>query len=90
MSTGGTGGKAKAKLSYKEERELAALPGDIETLEMEQRSLADSLCAPDYPHSDAARVTKDGARMAEIEALLMQKLERWEQLEAEAQRLKSR
>ncbi len=90
VSTGGTGGKAKAKLSYKEERELAALPGDIETLEMEQRSLADSLCAPDYPHSDAARVTKDGARMAEIEALLMQKLERWEQLEAEAQRLKSR
>ena len=90
VSAGGTSGKAKAKLSYKEERELAALPGDIETLEMEQRSLADSLCAPDYPHSDAARVTKDGARMAEIEALLMQKLERWEQLEAEAQRLKSR
>ena len=85
-----TGGKSKAKLSYKEERELAGLPGEIETLENEQRTLADALCAPDYPHSDAARVAQDGARMAEIEELLMQKLERWEQLEAEAQRLKSR
>jgi ABC transport system ATP-binding/permease protein len=83
-------GKSKAKLSYKEERELAALPGEIETLEAEQRSLAEALCAPDYPHSDAARVSQDGARMAAIDALLMQKLERWEHLEAEAQRLKIR
>jgi ATP-binding cassette subfamily F protein uup len=82
--------KSKAKLSYKEERELAALPLEIETLEAEQRRLTDALSAPDYPHSDAARVTADGARIAEIEAQLMQKLERWEHLEAESQRLKSR
>jgi ATP-binding cassette subfamily F protein uup len=82
--------KSKAKLSYKEERELAALPLEIETLEAEQRRLTDALSAPDYPHSDTARVTADGARIAEIEAQLMQKLERWEHLEAESQRLKSR
>jgi ATP-binding cassette subfamily F protein uup len=83
-------GKSKSKLSYKEERELAALPAEIETLEHEQRQLAAALSSPDYPHADAARVTADGSRIATIEVQLMGKLERWEQLEAESQRLKNR
>jgi ATP-binding cassette subfamily F protein uup len=83
-------GKAKAKLSYKEERELAALPGEIEALEKEPRLLADAMSSADYPHTDAARVTQDGARIAQIETLIMEKLERWEHLEAESQRLKAR
>ena len=83
-------GKSKAKLSYKEERELGALPGEIETLEKEQRLLADAMSSADYPHTDAARVTQDGARIAQIETLIMEKLERWEHLEAESQRLKAR
>jgi len=83
-------GKSKAKLSYKEERELGALPGEIEALEKEQRLLADAMSSADYPHMDAARVTQDGARIAQIETLIMEKLERWEHLEAESQRLKAR
>ncbi len=83
-------GKTKSKLSYKEERELAGLPGEIEQLEAEQRQLTEALSSADYPHADAARVTTDGARIAEIETQLMQKLERWEHLEAESQRLKNR
>ncbi len=83
-------GKSKSKLSYKEERELGALPGEIEALEKEQRLLADTMSSADYPHTDAARVTQDGARIAQIEALIMDKLERWEHLEAESQRLKAR
>ena len=82
--------KTRSKLSYKEERELAALPGEIEQLEAEQRQLTEDLSSADYPHADAARVTADGARIAEIETQLMHKLERWEHLEAESQRLKNR
>ena len=82
--------KAKSKLSYREERELAGLPGEIEALEREQKALTESLSAPDYPHADAARVSADGARLMALEETLLAKLERWEHLESEAQRLKGR
>ncbi len=92
---GGTAASAsaprqKTKLSYKDQRALEALPGEIETLEAEQRSLTESLSSPDYPHADAGRAAADGARIAKIETLLMEKLERWEALEAEASRIRSR
>lgn len=82
--------RAKTRLSYKDQRALEALPGEIEALEAEQRRLTESLSSPDYPHADAARVAADGARIAEIESLLMEKLERWEALEAEAERMRTR
>jgi ATP-binding cassette subfamily F protein uup len=82
--------RPKTKLSYKDQRALDALPGEIEALESEQRSLTMSLSSPDYPHSDSARVAADGARIAEIEMLLMDRLERWEALEAEANRIRGR
>ena len=75
--------RPRRKLSFKEERELAALPTEIEALEAEQTALTARLSAPDYPHHDSARVLKDGERIAAIETLLMTKLERWEALEAE-------
>ncbi len=78
-------GKAKAKLSYKEQRELGSLPGEIEALEQEQHALTATLSAPDYPHADAQRVLKDGARIAAIDVLLLSKMERWELLEAKSQ-----
>jgi ATP-binding cassette subfamily F protein uup len=87
---GATAARSRTKLSYKDQRALEALPGEIEALETEQRRLTDSLSAPDYPHSNAVRVTADGARIAQIEALLMEKLERWEALEAEANRVRGR
>ena len=82
--------RPKTKLSFKDQRALEALPGEIEALEAEQRRLTDSLAAPDYPHSDAVRIAADGARIAAIEVLLMEKLERWEALEAEANRIRGR
>ena len=44
----------KLKLSYKEERELLALPDEIEALEAEQQALTQRMCEPDYHRSDAA------------------------------------
>ena len=76
--------RRKAKLSYKETRELEALPGEIEALENESRALAGRMTAPDYFRLPPEALRADQARAAEIEALLMAKLERWEALEARA------
>lgn len=40
--------KPRAKLSYKETRELESLPGEIEALEIEQKALEEKMSAPDY------------------------------------------
>src|SRR5262245_14977827 len=39
--------RTRAKLTYKETRELEALPGEIEALEAEQRSLAEKMSSPE-------------------------------------------
>ena len=79
--------RARTKLSYKEQRELEALPGEIEALESEQKALTERMSAGDYHLAGAGRIAQDGRRLAEIEELLLAKLERWETLEAEAARL---
>lgn len=71
----------KVKLSYKETRELEQLPQEIEALEREQQELHASMSAPTYHTVGAAQMSSDGARVAEIERLLMEKLERWTELE---------
>ena len=71
----------RAKLTYKEARELEALPGEIETLEAEQRALAARMSGPDYFRQPPEALRADRARSEEIETLLMQKLERWHALE---------
>ena len=73
---------ARAKLSYKEQRELEALPGLIEQLEAEQKTLFERLASAslytEAPHLVAAMQ----ARHDQIEAELTQALERWETLAA--------
>ncbi len=76
--------RTRVKLSYKETRELAALPGEIEALEAEQRALAAKMSAPEYYRQAAQALREDQQRGGEIETLLMEKLERWEALEAKA------
>jgi ATP-binding cassette subfamily F protein uup len=72
------------KLSYKEARELEALPGEIEALELEQKKLAEKAFAPDYFRQPPETLHADQQRTKEIEAMLTAKLERWEDLEAKA------
>ena len=81
--------RVRTRLSYKQQRELDALPAEIEALEHEQRALAERMAGPDYRHTEPARIAADGHRIAEIVELLMQKLERWAALEAEAGRLRT-
>ena len=69
------------KLSYKEQRELDALPDEIAALEAEQAEINAALSDPeifkDYEKAGALQ-----ARADEIELALLEKLERWEMLEA--------
>ena len=76
-------GKKKTKLSYKEARELEALPKEIEALEAEQKALVGRMHAPDYYKQPADALKADQARLAEIDALLEAKLERWTALETQ-------
>jgi ATP-binding cassette subfamily F protein uup len=81
-STAAAREKSRTKLSYKETRELEALPAEIEALEAEQNLLAAKMSAPEYYRQPPEALRADQARAAEIEALLIGKLERWEALEA--------
>jgi ATP-binding cassette subfamily F protein uup len=82
---GGRSGAAPAKprvrLSYNEQRELAALPEEIETLEREQAQLNARMSTPDYHRLGGEQVRGDRKRLEELEALLLQKFTRWEWLE---------
>ncbi len=68
------------KLSWKEQRELEALPDRIAALEDEQRRLTGSLEDPAlYARPDEAQAV--ASRLAAIETELLELLERWEILE---------
>jgi ATP-binding cassette subfamily F protein uup len=73
--------KPKAKLSYKDQRELAALPDEIETLEREQSQLNALMSGPDYHRRGSQQIRDDRLRIEAIEALLLTKFARWESLE---------
>ena len=70
------------KLSYKEQRELEALPGRIAALEAEQASLNALLADGALYASDNAKALQLAQRNAAIDGELLQALERWEHLGA--------
>ena len=76
-----TSAPKKVKLSYKDQRELEQLPAEIEKLEMEQTQLSDKLADGSWFVSDANAATQASQRLAEIEEQLLEKLERWDELE---------
>ncbi|MDB5872275.1 MAG: putative transporter, ATP-binding component with duplicated domain, partial [Ramlibacter sp.] len=71
---------ARKKLSYKEQRELEALPGLIEGLEQEQRAIHEELSDGSLYASDAARAARLSERSGQIDNELTAALERWEDL----------
>ena len=84
-AAGGERGVSAAKprkLSYKETRELESLPIEIESLEAEQKALAEKMAGADYYRQPPDALREDQRRHDEIERLLMEKLERWEELAA--------
>jgi ABC transport system ATP-binding/permease protein len=79
--------RARERLSYKEERELAALPAEIESLEREQTELTARMSQPDYHRQGAESLRTDRRRLADLEELLLQRFARWEVLEGQRARL---
>ena len=71
----------KRKLSYKEQRELESLPGEIEQLELEQQQLAKKMGSADYHRVAPEEMHRDGERAVELENLVAERTERWITLE---------
>ena len=72
------------KLSWKEQRELEALPGKIAALEAEQADLGQRLEDATLYQRDPNAAQQTATRLAAIDDELMALLERWEALETRA------
>jgi ATP-binding cassette subfamily F protein uup len=69
------------KLSFKEDRELEALPERIAALEAEQEQLHTRLSDPEFYKSAGNEVAAINARLETLEAELVEAYHRWEELE---------
>jgi ATP-binding cassette subfamily F protein uup len=78
----GSASPARTKLSYKEQRELDALPARIQALEAEQKAIDAQLDGGALYASEPRRAAELAERHARIEEQLMECLERWEALGA--------
>jgi ABC transport system ATP-binding/permease protein len=70
------------RLSYKDQRELAALPGKIQALEAEQLELQTAIADPALFKSDAARATAALQRLQALTVELENAYSRWDELES--------
>jgi ATP-binding cassette subfamily F protein uup len=69
------------KLSYKDQRELDALPAEIEALEAELARLQQTAADPGFYAQDGDAVKKTLQELADAEAELERRVERWGELE---------
>jgi len=77
------------KLSYKDQRELDALPAEIEKLETAIAEMQQAVADPDFYAQDADAVRKTLHRLADTEAELERRVERWGELETLATSFRS-
>jgi ABC transport system ATP-binding/permease protein len=81
-SAAGRNAQRSVKLSYKEQRELEALPERIAALEGEQKTIAAQLEDGSIFAKDAQEGTRLTQRYAEIDEELLVAIERWDELES--------
>tara|TARA_Y100000022_G_C13061875_1_gene289289 strand:- start:313 stop:642 length:330 start_codon:yes stop_codon:yes gene_type:complete len=83
--TAGAGGdktpKKKTKLSYKDQRELDALPAEIESLEARHAQLLEIIAQPDFYEQSPDEVATTLTAVTESEQALDRALERLVELE---------
>ena len=77
------------KLGYKDQRELDALPAEIEELEAAIAILQKTVAEPGFYAQDAVAVRETLERLAESEAELERRVERWGELETLAASFRS-
>jgi ATP-binding cassette subfamily F protein uup len=73
---------AKAKLSYKEQLELAELPEKIEKIETEITSINSALADPEIYKTDLEKATALQIKLTELDEALLNTIKRWEELES--------
>ncbi len=73
--------RPRTRLGYKQQRELDALPADIEKLESTITSIHERMAAPGYYAGDPAAIGDDARLLEETEAALKRLYARWEELE---------
>jgi ATP-binding cassette subfamily F protein uup len=74
--------KAKTKLSYKEQRELDALPGKIEKLEETITELEQQVSQPEFYQQDKTAISSTLGQLDALRDELQKAYERWEQLDS--------
>jgi len=73
---------ASKKLSYKEQRELEALPPRIETLEAEERQLHARIAGPEFYKEGGDAIAAALARLAAVGRDISEAYARWHELES--------
>ncbi len=73
--------KSTKKLSYKDQKELEALPGLIEKLEIEQAQLQEKTLDPDFYRQDPASVAQVMEKVGQVSVALEKAYSRWGELE---------
>jgi ATP-binding cassette subfamily F protein uup len=81
FNTKDTSAKTSSKLSFKEQKELEALPALIERLEAEQTSINLALANTDIYRNEPEKVKALQVRLIEIETEIEADMQRWEALE---------
>jgi len=69
------------RLTYKEQRELESLPGQIEVLETSLGELHAAMADPSLYRQDPAEIVKRKARLQSLQQEISEKYQRWEELE---------
>jgi ATP-binding cassette subfamily F protein uup len=75
---------ARRKLAYHEQREYEALPGRIETLETEERTLQSRIAAPEFYREGKSEIEAALARVETLKIELHDLYARWAELDARA------
>ncbi len=70
------------KLTYKQKQELEALPGKIETLELQIAALHEKMADPSFYKQDSETIAATNIELAELDTELKQAYNLWEQLAA--------
>ncbi|KGQ20468.1 ABC transporter ATP-binding protein [Lysobacter dokdonensis DS-58] len=78
----GEGATAKRRMSYKEQKELEALPARIEKLEAQIAQLTDAMHEPAFYQRDSAAIVAHNAQLADVQAQLDAAYGRWMELDA--------
>ena len=71
----------RRKLSFKEQQELASLPGTIETLERDLQALHAAMAGPDYFRKPGDVLARDQSRLKDLQGRLENAFSRWHLLE---------